>query len=97
MASNFGIAVDKNSDGFGLKLAGDFDATSAYELIYAIKKLPENIVKITIYTNGLKNTHPFGLDVFQRLKGSLNGQSTKMVFTGNKASQLSLKNSRLTS
>ena len=48
MASNFGIAVDKNSDGFGLKLAGDFDATSAYELIYAIKKLPENIVKITI-------------------------------------------------
>jgi len=35
MASNFGIAVDKNSDGFGLKLAGDFDATSAYELIYA--------------------------------------------------------------
>ena len=34
MASNFGIAVDKNNDGFGLKLAGDFDATSAYELIY---------------------------------------------------------------
>ena len=28
------------SDGFGLKLEGDFDATSAYELIYAIKKLP---------------------------------------------------------
>jgi hypothetical protein len=40
MASNFGIAVDKNRDGFGLKLAGDFDATSAYELMYAIKKLP---------------------------------------------------------
>jgi len=27
MASNFGIAVDKKSDGFGLKLEGDFDAT----------------------------------------------------------------------
>ena len=38
MASNFGIAVDKNSDSFGLKLAGDFDATSAYELMHAIKK-----------------------------------------------------------
>jgi hypothetical protein len=36
MASNFGITVDKNSDGFGLKLAGDFDATSAYELMYAM-------------------------------------------------------------
>ena len=27
MASNFGIAIDKISDCFGLKLAGDFDAT----------------------------------------------------------------------
>jgi len=35
MASNFEIAVDKNSDVYTLKLVGDFDATSAYELIYA--------------------------------------------------------------
>jgi len=97
MASNFGIAVDKKSDGVGLKLEGDFDATSAYELIYAIKKLPEDIVKVTIYTNGLKNIHPLGLDVFQRFMSSLNGQSTRVVFTGNNASQLSLGNSRLTS
>ena len=96
MAANFGIAIDKNSDGFGLKLAGDFDATSAYELIYAIKKLPEDNVKITIYTNGLKNTHPFGLDVFHKFMRSLNGQSAKIVFTGRNASQLSPGISRLT-
>ena len=66
MASNFGIGIQKNSNGFGLKLAGDFDGTSAYELIYAIKKLPEDTVAISIYTNGLKNIHPFGLDVFHR-------------------------------
>jgi hypothetical protein len=45
MASNFGLAIDRNSDGFGLQLAGDFDGTSAYELICAIKncpKIPEN-------------------------------------------------------
>jgi hypothetical protein len=40
MASNFGIAIDKNRGGVGLKLAGDFDGTSAYELIYAIKNCP---------------------------------------------------------
>lgn len=97
MASNFGIAVDKKSDGFGLKLEGDFDATSAYELIYAIKKLPEDTVKVTIYTNGLKNIHPFGMDVFHRFMSSLNGQSTRIVLTGNNACQLSLGNSRLTS
>jgi len=97
MASNFGITVDKNSDGFGLKLAGDFDATSAYELIYAIKKLPEASIKLYIYTNDLKTIHPFGLDIFHKFMSSLNGQSAKIVFTGNNASHLSPGNSRLTS
>jgi hypothetical protein len=97
MASNFGITVDKNSDGFGLQLAGDFDGTSAYELIYAIKKLPEDIAKIYVYTNGLKAIHPFGLDIFHTFVRSLNGQSAKIVFTGDNASHLSPRNSRLTS
>lgn len=97
MASNFGITIDKNSDGIGLKLEGDFDATSAYELIYAINKLPEKTVKISISTNGLKNINPFGLDVFYKSMRSLNGHSGKIVFTGNNASQLSLlPDSRLT-
>lgn len=93
MASNFGIAVDKSSDGFGLKLAGDFDATSAWELIYAIKKLPEGTIKISIHTNDLKSISDFGLDVFHRNMSPLDGQSRKIVFTGNKASRLSLGNS----
>jgi hypothetical protein len=97
MASNFGIAINKNGGGIGLKLEGDFDATSAYELIYAIKKLPEDTEKIAISTNGLKNIYPFGLDVFHRFTRSLNGPSGKIVFTGNNASQLSLGDFRLTS
>ena len=89
MASNFEITVDNASDGFGLKLMGDFDATSAYELIYAIKKLPEDTVRIRICTDGLKAIQPFGLDVFHRFTSSLNGQSARMVFAGNHASRLS--------
>jgi hypothetical protein len=44
MDSSIGVQKQsiKTSNGSGLKLAGDFDATSAYELIYAIKKLPED-------------------------------------------------------
>ena len=91
MASNFGIAVDKNSGDIGLKLAGDFDATSAYELINAIKKVPEDAVRISIHTNGLKNIYPFGLDIFYKIMRSLNVQSTKIVFTGDYAAQLSLR------
>ena len=88
MASNFRIFIDKDNDCDGLKLAGDFDGTSAYELIYAIKKLPEDTGKITICTDGLKNTYPFGLDVFHRFMRSLNGQQAKIVLTGNNVSKL---------
>lgn len=97
MAANFGIVVDRNSDGFGLQLAGDFDGTSAYELIYAIKKLPESTLKINVGTNGLKTINPFGLDIFHKFMRSLNGQSAKIVFTGDQAFQLFPRNSRLTS
>ena len=97
MASNFGISVDKISDGFGLKLAGDFDATSAYELIYAIKKLPEDAIRVAIFTDGLKDILPFGLHVFHRFIRTLNGQSTRIVFTGSKASRLSPEKPKLVS
>jgi anti-anti-sigma regulatory factor len=96
MASNFGITVEKNSDGHGLRLAGDFDGTSAYELIYAIKKLPEDTLKVFVCTNGLKTINHFGLDIIHNFMRSLNGQSAKIVFTGNHASQLFPENSRLT-
>ena len=72
-----------------MKLVGDFDATSAYELIYAIKKLSEDIVKISIHTDGLKNLSPFGLDVFHKNMSPLDYRSRKIVFTGNKASRVS--------
>ena len=90
MASNFKIVANKNGLRLNLKLEGDFDATSAYELINAIKKLPESLLKIAICTNGLKDIHSFGLDVFRNYINSLNGQSTRIVFTGNNASELSL-------
>jgi len=96
MASNFEVSVDKKCKGFGLRLVGDFDATSAYELIYAIKKLPEDILKIFIHTDGLKDISPFGLDVFHRNMSPYDGHSKKIVFTGDKASHISSGNSRLT-
>ena len=71
-----------------LKIGGDFDATSAYELIYAIKKLPYDTATLYIYTNGLKAISPFGLDIFHKFMRSLNGQSAKIVSTGNHSSEL---------
>ena len=88
MASNFEIGSYKTRDGFGLKLDGDFDATSAYELIYAVKTLPEKNERIYICTDGLKLIHPFGIDVLRALMHPLNGESSRIVFIGNNASKL---------
>lgn len=92
MASNFDITIGKNSDGFSLELAGDFDATSAYELIYAIKKLPENKQPVKVSTDGLKNIYPFGLDVFHRNMSPRYCRSTKIMFTGKNGTCLSSEN-----
>jgi hypothetical protein len=56
--------------------------------------LPEDTTKIFIQTDGLKDIFPFGLDVFHRNISPLDGLSRKLVFTGNKASHISLGESR---
>lgn len=92
MASNFQITISEKSDGFTLKLDGDFDVTSAYELIYEIKKLPGDTVKIYVNTNGLKKILPSGLDVLSGYLNSLDDPSARINFTGHNAGQLSIGN-----
>jgi hypothetical protein len=38
MASNFRISTHRNSESLHLKLVGDFDGSSAFELINVLKK-----------------------------------------------------------
>ena len=59
---------------------------------YAIRNLPEDAIRVAIFTDGLKDIFPFGLHVFHRFIRSLNGQSTRIVFTGSNASRLSPEN-----
>lgn len=89
MASNFHVSCDSNDTGTVLKLFGDFDATSAYELIDILKKRSEDSSKVLIQTDGLKNIYPFGLHIFQKSMKIMNGRAGKIVFTGNKAGGLS--------
>ena len=92
MAVNFEITIFESNNSFELKLDGDFDVTSAYELIYAIKKLPEDTLMIYVNTDNLKKIHESGLDVFNGFMSSLNGQSFRIVMTGYNSTKLSLKN-----
>ena len=88
MASNFRIFVHRNSDSLHLKLAGDFDGTSAFELLDLVKKNGPGLRKVFIHTSNLKTIHPFGLQVFEKSLSELKGSSFQLLFTGAYAQQI---------
>jgi hypothetical protein len=66
MALNFKILNYQNNNNLHLKLVGDFDGSSAFELIHALKERSPKVEKIIVHTDGLSSIHPFGLCVFQK-------------------------------
>jgi len=88
MAFNFRISVHRNSDNLHLKLMGDFDGSSAWELINVLKKNDNSVFRVIIHTNSLKNIYPFGRDTFQQNFRDLKDRSDRILFTGEKASQI---------
>ncbi|MEJ2657548.1 MAG: hypothetical protein P8012_10170 [Desulfobacterales bacterium] len=81
MASNFKIYCQRNSGSLHLKLMGDFDGSSAYELIHTLQKYNGNGGKVFIHTRALSSVHPFGLEVFQK-SCSIKKLSQSLTFTG---------------
>lgn len=88
MATNFEVAIHRNSENLHLKITGDFDGSSAHELLNVLKENCYGASKVFIHTNCLRNIHPFGCNVFHKNLDMFNGQSVMVVFTGENASQL---------
>ena len=88
MAANFKISVHWNSDNLHLKLMGDFDGSSAHELINTLKRNSRGAVRVFIHTNCLKQIHPFGKSVFFNNLNTLNIHPAQFVFTGENKSKL---------
>ena len=82
MASNFRILIHRNSCNLHLKLIGDFDGTSAHELIRAIVSHGRGADKIFIHTNGLRDVAPFGKAVFQSNISQTGPPASCFVITG---------------
>jgi hypothetical protein len=87
MASNFQILSYKTRDSFHLKLDGDFDGNSAYELINVLRDHGAEFFQIFIDTNNLKTVHAFGREVFQKNFGALK-QLSNLIFIGENGRQL---------
>ncbi|UCF89904.1 MAG: hypothetical protein JSW39_16560 [Desulfobacterales bacterium] len=64
MANNFEILKQLGVDGLQLDLRGDFNGTSALELVDMLKE-NHHLGRVIVNTDGLKNIYPFGAEVFQ--------------------------------
>jgi len=88
MASNFRVFVHRNSENVHLQLTGDFDGTSAYELLDVMRKSSFRASRVFIHTESLKHIEPLGRFLFQDKLRAFEPRSLRLLFTGSHASQL---------
>lgn len=95
MATNFRIVIHRNSDNLHLKLAGNFDGSSACELIHTMASKSSKNGKIFVHTANLSSIHPFGKALFkERARGYLK-RANNITFTGKLGSQLAIPGSNV--
>jgi hypothetical protein len=88
MASRFAISVDRDDQTMTLRLEGDFDRSSASQLIEFLKGNRAGVKMAMIETNGLEHLDPLGKNMFRREIHTLQDFCYRLVFTGRNASQL---------
>ena len=88
MATNFRINIYRNNSALHLNLIGDFDGTSAHEVLNVLEKHFHDISKIFIHTDYLSHIHPFGRDIFRKKLSVIDCRSARLEFIGENASQL---------
>lgn len=88
MASNFRVLIHQNGDNLHLKLIGDFDTTSASQLIEILTRGSRGASRIFIHTATLREIHPFGARMFREDLAAKIIDPDPLVFTGEGAAVL---------
>ena len=88
MGNRFHINIHRNSENLHLRLEGDFDKSSACELLHTLQRLGSGSRQIFIHTTCLGHIDPFGRDLFLHQLGDLNTRSLNLRFTGEYAAQI---------
>lgn len=86
MANNFHIFQHKTKESLHIKLTGDFDGSSASELINLVKN-QNSCYQIFINTTEVKTIDPFGLDVLQNRLSEIRDQGPGVIFIGKNIGQ----------
>lgn len=94
VASNFKILARETNGTIFMHLSGDFDGSSACELIHKLRTQADKAAKIYIDTSSLSRIDPFGLRVFQK-DCVIHNLIERLAFVGVKRNFLSSGFSRL--
>ncbi len=83
MAVNFRVRTKEVSNqSLALQLFGDFDASSAFELINILDESVKKSRRLAINTDGLKTVYEFGINVFLPQMFKLNNSRVDIKVTG---------------
>lgn len=88
MAKNFKIRIHRTFDSSFICLMGDFDGSSAFELIHTIRDNQKNSKCVQIDTCKLQRVFPFGQDVFNHHVLNVKDKRIRIEFIGPNALQI---------
>jgi hypothetical protein len=88
MSTNFKIATYRTHDSLHMKLSGDFDGSSAFELINLLKDKTTGYYNVFINTSELGNIYPFGKEVIHRKLSEVVKKRPGIMFVGKNIGQL---------
>jgi len=88
MAKYFKILSRRNGTNLNLDLSGDFDGTSAYELLYFLDKTCCACDQVFINTDRLKKVYPFGQEILNGNWCLLHGKRITLNFLGRYAREV---------
>jgi anti-anti-sigma regulatory factor len=82
MAQNFHIFTHQTTNSLHLKLVGEFDGSSASELINVLELNQGKYYQIFIDTSELQAIHSFGKKVLQSRMSEISNRDTILKFIG---------------
>jgi len=88
MAANFQIVTERINDQAFIIISGDFDGSSAFELINVINSSCPECKKIIINTSNLNIVYPFGRKILKSKEYMFKEKSKQVIFTGGHANEL---------
>ena len=88
MAQNFRVSIRQCRDCLHLSLGGDFDGSSALELLCLLRDKGRSYCQIVIETDRLGRIHPFGHESFHHRLHGLRDLRDRIRFTGSHGRRL---------